>query len=304
MPSQNALTQLRRQIGLFVPAQSEPEIPADAEVADWTDSINVFPRATRPKNIPSNLSVYRADERRGILETQANPDLDMRSPARSTVEWYGQLGDKNSANERRAQATKQRVQELYALARTAGAAKALGLPTIDPDTLGAIMLKEGRSDLGFNGFTPRAPADIAFQRLLKQRYNLSDKQEQFLGLVNYAQRTAKQKGVPFTTVWNGLGVNALGQTGSDYTAKITAHQNALKHPKNEQLRSLIYSAYTAGEKFKLPLAQHAMRDADPYYKSDPRYEYHTPQGSLRPVTEIVKNKLVNAIPTNIKNWFK
>ena len=292
------LQDLRAHLNLFVPSTNEPELVQDRDIASYYDSLKVFPKSVRPKNLPQNLPMYRADERRNTVETQSNPDLDIRSLSKNFEDII--LGGDPKAQ--RQNAVSNHIKQLYAYARTAGAAKALNLPTVSPELLGALALKEGRSDFGFNEFLASAPEDVRFQQFLHKKYNFSPRQKQFLGMLNYANRVAKKKGVPFAAVWNGLGTNIHGQTGFDYSKALASHTAALNDPRNAQLKALLQTAYSDGQKYGAPLKANEQRDTDPYFQSDPQYEYHTQSGDLRPVSEIISNKLSRA-PQAILNWF-
>lgn len=281
---------IRYATGLFVPEYSEPELPPADFFGSDRPIYKTIPKSQRPTKLPTRIPMRRADERRGELETLPHARFDPTAPVDELgVRYMGpaakaiSMAKQNDVNDR--------VKTLYALTHTMGAAKKLGLPTIPPEELAALAMKEGREDFGFNNaFTPRAPADVKFRRMLDASFNLSDVQKNFLGLVNYAQRTANAKGVPFAAVWNGLGVNEYGKSGFDYAKSLAAHRAAVQRPENRGLLGFIRSAYAAGLKNGLPSTRTRVRDEDPYYKSDPTYEYHTPTGNLRPVTEVVARK--------------
>lgn len=292
---------IRHATGLFVPDYSEPELPSTDEFGFDRPLSKAIPKSQRPATLPSRIPIRRADERRGGLETLPLAQFDPTSPIDELGYIYS--GPQHAVNVSKQNAVNERISIMYSLTHTMGAAKKLGLPTIPPEELAALAMKEGREDFGFNNtFTPRAPADVKFRRMLDASFNLNETQKNFLGLVNYAQRTAKAKGVPFAAVWNGLGVSKYGKSGFDYAKSLTAHKTALQQPENRQLLSFIRSAYNAGLKNGLPSAQTRARDADPYYKSDPTYEYHTPTGNLRPVSEVLARK-ISRIGTQAKNAF-
>lgn len=270
------LDPIRKVMGVYVPDVGETELPARfRDDRGLWEPFEGFRRSTHPTNIPSRIPVYRADERRGGLETLPQARFDASSPLKSDVAfWHGSVNGKPLPDT-------PEIRQMYTFARVAGAARKLGLPSLSPDQFAAIVLKEGRPDAGFNEFTPRAKPDLEFRNRLNQ-YNIPEWQKDYLGMVNYADRISKAKKVPFEAVWNGLGRSAYtGKTGYDYAKAMKAHQQAVFHPKNAQFRSFVSQAFNDGAKFGLPLVKDKARDTDPYLKSDPKYKYHTPDGRLR-----------------------
>jgi hypothetical protein len=273
---------LQKLMGTYVPDAGPTELPEDisryalqSRLDSTYDPIQSFRRSTQPKNLPANIPSYRADERKGGLETLPQARFDARSPLKSDVKyWHTDLKGKSRT-------AAPEIKQMYAYARLSGAAQKLGLPAIDPQQLAAMVLKEGRPDAGFNAFTPKAKPDLDFRKKLNQ-YNIPAWQKDFLGMVNYADRVAKKKGIPFDAVWNGTGRSAdSGKTGFDYAKDMKAHQQAALHPKNKEFMAFINNAFQEGAKFGLPSVKDKARDTDPYLKSDPQYKYHTPDGRLR-----------------------
>lgn len=274
------LDPIRKAMGVYVPEQGPTELPEfgyDRDLYSYKkeEPYAGFRRSTHPKNIPANIPTYRADERRGGLENLPQARFDARSPLKSdTRYWHTDEKGKMRPN------ASSEIKQMYAFARVAGAAKQLGLPSIDPDQFAAMVLKEGRPDAGFNSFLPAAKPDLEFRKRL-DKYNIPDWQKNYLGMINYADRIAKAKKVPFDAVWNGLGVNEYGTSGRDYAKAMEAHRKAVTNPKNKEFRNFVRRAFNEGAKYGLPLMSERPRDTDPYLKSDPEYKYHTPDGRLR-----------------------
>jgi hypothetical protein len=272
---------LRKALGTYMPKPGPTELPEEypQPFNDLFGSETPFDgmrRSTVPTDLPSRIRSYRADERRGGLENLPQSRFDNSSPLKSDVRYWAATSDNKkipyAANE---------IQKMYAFARLNGAASKLGLPTINPDQFAAMILKEGRSDAGFNTFKPEAKPDVEFRKRLDQ-FNIPERQKDYLGMVNYADRIAKKKDVPFHAVWNGLGKNWKGQTGFDYAKAMKAHEQAATNPKNKDFLNLISRAFSEGEKYGLPLMKEKQRDTDPYLKADPDYKYHTPDGKKKP----------------------
>jgi len=274
-------TAFEKMTGTYIPPRSEPELPEDLDLITFGDGVEsladvrmqAFRRSTRPAKFPESVTIYRGDEKRGGLETLPSPKYDPKSPL-AKFESPGQ----QTMPEERAEL----IKNLYTYARWNGAAKGAGLPSIDPETLGALFIKEGRADAGFNSFQPQAAPDLAFRKRLDSEFNMSREQKDFLGMINYAQRIAAKKDVPFEAVWNGLGRSEwTGKTGYDYADTISAHRKAFADPKNSGFRKYVMDAYSTGVKTKIPTIAERLRDIDPYYKSDPEYRYHAIGGRLK-----------------------
>jgi hypothetical protein len=272
---------LRKALGTYVPKAGPTELPTEYP-EPFNDQFGVetpfdgMRRSTVPTDLPPRIRSYRADERRGGLENLPQSRFDNTSPLKSDVRYWAATSDS-----KKTPYAAHEIQKMYAFARLNGAAHKLGLPTIGPEQFAAMVLKEGRSDAGFNMFKPEAKPDVEFRKRLDQ-FNIPEKQKDYLGMVNYADRIAKKKKVPFQAVWNGLGKNWKGQTGFDYAEAIKAHEQAALNPKNKDFLGLVSRAFSEGEKYGLPLVKEKQRDTDPYIKSDPNYKYHTPEGKIKP----------------------
>jgi hypothetical protein len=272
------LDPIRKGMGSYVPDYGPTELPDD--YTGGYDAKNRVPlegirRSTIPKSFPKNIPSYRADEKRGGIETLPQSRFDTRSPLKSDVRyWEAVSGDGKTIAPN--------IKQMYAYARLSGAAKKLGLPSVGPQQFAAMVLKEGRPDAGFNAFTPQAKPDLDFRKKLDQ-YNIPEWHKNYLGMLNYAQRIAAKKKVPFEAVWNGLGRSSdSGKTGFDYAKAMKAHQDAALHPKNKEFMGFINNAFKEGAKYGLPTVKEKARDTDPYRKSDPKYKYHTPEGKTKP----------------------
>ena len=273
---------VQKAMGVYYPERSPTELPD--RYRDYyheyggrmDNALEGFRRSTLPKELPQRLLAYRGDERRGGLETLPLARFDPQSPLKSDVSYWHTPGKDGQAP-----LTKE-MQQMYAYARITGAARKLGLPAMEPDQFAAMVLKEGRPDAGFIAFIPQAKPDVEFRKKLN-KYNIPEWQKDYLGMVNYAQRIAKKKDVPFEAVWNGLGRSIdSGKTGFDYAKTIDTHRKAVADPKNKDFFGFIQKAYQEGAKFGLPTVDERMRDIDPYYKSDPEYKYHNPDGTSKP----------------------
>ena len=273
------LDPIRKGMGVYTPKYGPTELPYEYTPGyDTSDKapLEGFRRSTIPKTLPNRIPAYRADERRGGLETLPQARFDAKSPLKSDVRyWHTDLKGKSRT-------ASPEIKQMYAYARLSGAAQKLGLPSMSPQQFAAMVLKEGRPDAGFNSFLPQAKPDLDFRKKIDQ-YNIPEWQKNYLGMLNYAQRIAAKKKVPFEAVWNGLGRSAdSGKTGLDYAKAMKAHQAAALHPKNKEFMGFINNAFQEGAKFGLPTTKQKSRDIDPFLKSDPEYKYHTPDGKIKP----------------------
>ena len=273
------LDPIRKGLGAYSPKYGPTELPDqymdNTYEAKDKAPLEGFRRSTLPKRLPANIPVYRGNEKKGGIETLPQSRFDARSPLKSDVRYW-------EANSGDGKTIAPNIKQMYAYARLAGAAQKLGLPSIGPQQFAAMVLKEGRPDTGSSGFSPHAKPDLDFRKKLDQ-YNIPEWQKGYLGMINYAQRVSKKKGIPFEAVWNGTGKNWInGQTGFDYAKTMKVHQDAVLHPKNKEFMGFINNAFQEGAKYGLPTMKQKARDTDPQLKSDPKYEYHTPEGRLKP----------------------
>ena len=118
-----------------------------------------------------------------------------------------------------------------------------GVPQLPPEYLANLALREGRSDFGFNelNYHNKKAADIS--KTLATSGQHEDEASNFAGALYDKMNTAMRLNKPFTTVWNGTGVNDYGQSGNSYTDKFTHGFPATMHAKNEPLLAAIREAY-------------------------------------------------------------
>lgn len=135
---------------------------------------------------------------------------------------------------------KMQIQELV---RAMRAGEPHGVPQLPPEYLANLALREGRSDFGFNEMNAKNPKALAISKALATSGEHEDYPSDFAGAVYDKMQTAMRLKKPFSTVWNGTGVNKMGQTGNQYTDKFTQGFSATMHPKNAELLAAIREAY-------------------------------------------------------------
>jgi hypothetical protein len=152
----------------------------------------------------------------------------------------GKYGGKEGLETMPTHFDKMQLQE-YVRAMRAG--EPHGVPQLPPEYLANLALREGRSDFGFNemNYKNKKAADIS--RILATSGQHEDPAADFAGAIYDKMNTAMRLNKPFTTVWNGTGVNDYGQSGNTYTQKFTQGFPATMHPKNEPLLAAIREAY-------------------------------------------------------------
>ena len=117
-----------------------------------------------------------------------------------------------------------------------------GVPQLPPEFLTNMLLTEGRSDFGFNALNEnnRKAAEIA-RNLRKSGHEGAP--SNFAAALYDKMEAAKRLNKPFSTLWNGTGVNQYGSTGNDYTNRFTSTFPATMHPQNQELLGTVQGAY-------------------------------------------------------------
>jgi hypothetical protein len=260
--SNPALASIARAVGMkrqqFYPA----ELPRDMRKVDTSfDPLGTLPRSTLPTDYPNSVKAYRADPKNRSksntgIETMPISRFDVggdwvhkqnTDPAKSTV-----YTDPVKAN-----------QELYRYARLAGAAEKEGYPSLSANELAAFALKEGRSDLGFNGGDYGVRGSNFSNKMyneLQSKYNAHPTDLGFITHIAEKKRVADKLGIPFAHAWNGTGKNAAGQTGADYAKDWEYHREAAARPENKPLMDWIQRGIDDGKRFGLPLKENQMQD--------------------------------------------
>jgi hypothetical protein len=160
----------------------------------------------------------------------------------------GKYGGKEGLETQPTYFDKMQMQE-YVRAMRAG--EPHGVPQLPPEYLANLALREGRSDFGFNemNYKNKKAADIS--KLLATSGQHEDSASDFAGALYDKMNTSMRLNKPFSTVWNGTGVNDYGQSGNQYTQKFTQGFPATMHAKNDALLQAIREAYN----YKPPVQQ-------------------------------------------------
>lgn len=279
---QNILNPVRRLLGMQKTVEVPSELPPELRqsVPKWdnnaTDNLDKLqqinplfsvPRSTIPEDLPKSIRAYRDDSsgRYGGkygLETLPISRFfvggDEVHPKEVDVSKSTTFNDSSKA-----------IQEIYRLARLNGAASKYKYPNLSAEDIGALILKEGRSDMGLNGtFSPglEHPQDAKFYNEELSKYTMHPRDSAFLANIYSKQRIANKLNIPFAMAWNGTGVNDFGQSGSNYAKDYENHKRAINHEKNKELLAIIKRGIADGEKYGLPLRSNVKNDTYPTTK--------------------------------------
>lgn len=117
-----------------------------------------------------------------------------------------------------------------------------GVPQLPPEYLASMLMKEGRSDFGYNKFDKNnQKAQIIAEKLMQEGF---DPDSAGFGAALYDKmQVANRLKIPFATAWNGLGVNRFGKSGQEYAKEISSGFEAVINPRNQPLLNTIKEAY-------------------------------------------------------------
>jgi hypothetical protein len=120
-----------------------------------------------------------------------------------------------------------------------------GVPQLDKQTLAGMAMQEGPTHaFGFNENMFNKNNKQAVQ--VKEKLiadGISPRAATFAASVFDKQQVAARKNVPFEMAWNGLGVNAYGQSGKQYAELVGKQKELLQDPKNASFVSWLDKAY-------------------------------------------------------------
>lgn len=141
------------------------------------------------------------------------------------------------------------VYDKETIANLLKAVKASGVQ-VNPDEMANILLREGRSNFGFNDFDFNNKKAAAIRdNLIKQGYD--PYAASFPAAIFDKQQMANRLNVPFPQVWNGAGPAAR-----KYAKELEASRYAVEHEANQPLRQFIYNSL--GQKVPVKKAEAEM----------------------------------------------
>jgi len=254
----------------------DPELPRDMEEARTFGKINTekqplygLPRSTIPEDLPTGIKSYRADPQgkyggKEGLETHPLQRFELGGN-----KFLGQQTNKDPATGNTYSDSSKALQSLYRFARANGAAEANGHPSLSAEDLAGLALKEGRFDYGLSGGSYKGNFAEKYRKELQDKYNLIDRDINFLVTVADKQRIADKHKVSFAEAWNGMGTNYVGQTGKQYAKNLEAHKQAALHPKNKELMDIVMRGIADGKKYGFPLQANKEKDEQKTTKEVP-----------------------------------
>ena len=150
--------------------------------------------------------------------------------------------------------------EHYVKAMRAG--EKYGVPQLPPEYLTNMLLTEGRSDFGFNELNKNNPKATEIAKKISDLGN--DRiTANFAAALYDKMEAAKRLNKPFSTLWNGTGVNEYGSTGNDYTSRFTSTFPATMHPQNQELLGVVQNAYDAPAPVPMHFLRQSIREEPP-----------------------------------------
>lgn len=133
------------------------------------------------------------------------------------------------------------MESVRLFSEAAGDAIRKGIPgvaeNISPEVVAAMLLKEGREDLGGNVFNYNDPQSVAIYNDYATRYG-EDAAATIANIYDKA-KVAKRLKIPFAHAWIGTGTSAYGETGKQYAAETEKFKETALHPKNDSLLRFI-----------------------------------------------------------------
>lgn len=229
----NLANKVGMQREVYIPRKTPPSLTTEE------DPLREFPLATRPTDLPATVSAYRANPTNKYGAKDGLETMPMGMLQKNTVEAARGIDNKYT-NPMKA------VQDLYRMARLNGAADSNALAAMSPEEMAAFVLKEGRTDAGYNAFRG-SPTEQAYRDNLKESFNINGRDADVLALIASKRRIAERLGIPFAEAWNGTGTNGI-QTGAQYAQDWEHHLKAAQHPKNAAMMEVIRRGFEDGKK--------------------------------------------------------
>lgn len=133
--------------------------------------------------------------------------------------------------------------ELDVTLRALRAAKREGIEIPDSSTLAAMIMREGREDMGMGPSAlnlHNAGAARAAEKVYAKNPQMDDSQLSLIAALVDKLQVAKRLHIPLPRAWNGTGTSKYGQTGQDYADYVTQAQiHALRSPKNKEFMAYV-----------------------------------------------------------------
>ena len=120
---------------------------------------------------------------------------------------------------------------------------------ISPEVVAAMLLKEGREDLGTNAYNKNDPESRKIYESYAKKYGRNP--AEVVAAMYDKAKVAKRLGVPFARAWIGLGKSDY-ETSEQYAKDIENFRRAALDPKNAELLQFIRTSMTGPQLAKRP----------------------------------------------------
>ena len=230
MPLLNKLTALFSPAPAAAPANAlAPPTSAEQEMMDYNRQMwggrspqqevaRLFGVGNAPEAAP--LQGYRFDKRRGKLETL---------PSKFTPH------------------------DVKIYSEAIGEALRSGVPGISehvsPEVVAAMLLKEGREDLGTNQYNKNDPESRKIYEAYAKKYGRNP--AEVIAAMYDKAKVAKRLNVPFSQAWIGLGRSDY-ETSKQYAQDMENFRKAVMDPKNAELLQFIRASMAGPQVPKKP----------------------------------------------------
>jgi hypothetical protein len=208
----------------------------------------------------------------------------------STFEWderasygRGMTGDPSKPKVKSGADTIRRQVEALRAAREYG----FDLPSevMDPKYLAAMVIKEGRDDIGNGGgiFNTNNKQAVSIYNKLAPRFG--HEPAAFAASVYDKGQVARRLEIPFPMAWNGTGTvkdeqGKIWASGKSYAERFPQFLKAAEHPKNSQLVNFI-DQHLNGKDYSTPLPKAMKDDIESTYGERKRTAYTTTKEKLK-----------------------
>jgi len=173
----------------------------------------VYGQSLLTNNSPLEVQGYRYDRRKGKLETLPSK-FNMESVRMSSTA----IGD----------AIRNKIPGFS--------------ENITPEIVTAMLLKEGRTDLGANDFNINDPQSVAIYKRYEDDYG--SETASIIASIYDKAKVAKRLKIPFAQAWIGTGKTRY-ETSRQYADDMENFKKIATDPKNRSLRNFIAGAMSA-----------------------------------------------------------
>lgn len=148
---------------------------------------------------------------------------------------------------------------------------------LNPKYLAAMVIKEGRPDLGHSGGAYNTENKQAVEVYNKLAPRFGSSAASFAAAVYDKGQVSRRLNIPFPMAWNGTGTvkstnGGLWASGKNYAERFPQFIKAAEHPKNAQLVGFI-DQYLNGDEYSTPLPKSTQEDINRTYQQRKNQAY-------------------------------